>query len=342
MSDIEPMSNSREDSNASPDGAAEAPSLPGSANPVDGVAAVTPIVSVDESAIQTTISNADGESTVHEVPSTEVGKPNPGATVNTLAVHTNPSESDSMVQPGRPIFNREVPPEIGGTLERIGDRLDGGLHADVYMGKWVTLEGKEVKVAMKCIRMLNAVDKPRFKTRIRRETVIWAATKHANILPFLGHRTYNGLPCLISPWCENRSLTRYIANTPGIKDYQILKLLRGAGCGVAYLHSFNPVIVHGDIKPENVVIQDNLEAALCDFGVSRVIVSFEKGSKSELTTTGNKVGGTAGYISREILEDTSPEPSGDVFSFGGLILAALSGKDPFWKKKNEATKIAAV
>ncbi|KAG9012616.1 hypothetical protein FRB90_006580 [Tulasnella sp. 427] len=279
MSDIERMSNSREDLNASPDGAAESPSLPASANPVDGVAAVPPIVSVDESAIQATISNADGESTVPEVPSTE---PNPEATVDTLAVHTTPSGSDSMVQPGRPIFNREVPPEIGGTLERIGDRLDGGLHADVYMGKWVTPEGKEVKVAMKCIRMLNAVDKPRFKT------------------------------------------------------------LRGAGCGVAYLHSFNPVIVHGDIKPENVVIQDNLEAALCDFGVSRVIVSFEKGSKSELTTTGNKVGGTAGYISREILEDTSPEPSGDVFSFGGLILAALSGKDPFWKKKNEATKIAAV
>ncbi|KAG8977311.1 hypothetical protein FRB90_008826, partial [Tulasnella sp. 427] len=117
--------------------------------------------------------------------------------------------------------------------------------------------------------------------------------------------------------------------------------LLGAGRGAAHVHSLEPCIVHGDIKPENVVIQDNLDAALCDFGVSRIVLGL--GKESGLTTTGARVGGTAGYIARETLEgEELPQPSADVYSFGGLILAAISGKNPFWNKINDAGRIVAV
>ncbi|KAG9042369.1 hypothetical protein FS837_010951 [Tulasnella sp. UAMH 9824] len=116
--------------------------------------------------------------------------------------------------------------------------------------------------------------------------------------------------------------------------------LCGAARGLAHLHSLTPVIVHGDIKPDNVLVKDNLEAALCDFGVSRIFVGT--GKTSGLTTTGNRIGGTAGYQAKEVLIHTHPTAAGDVYAFGGLILAAMSGSNPFWKKKNEAVRIAAV
>ncbi|KAG8901767.1 hypothetical protein FRC00_004739 [Tulasnella sp. 408] len=99
-------------------------------------------------------------------------------------------------------------------------------------------------------------------------------------------------------------------------------MLCDAARGLAHLHSLEPVIIHGDINPEDVLVMDNLDGALCDFGVSRLFVGI--GKASGLTTTGNRTGGRAGYQAKELLEETAPSASiaGDVYAFGGLILAA--------------------
>lgn len=135
------------------------------------------------------------------------------------------------------------------------------------------------------------------------------------------------------------NLTTYITNTPGITRAQRLYLLCGAARGLLHLHSKTPLIIHGDIKPANVVIKNDLEAALCDFGLSRIILAF--GHPTGLTTTGNKVGGTAGYQAKELLLGEPPTTAVDVYAFGGLILAAMSGKDPHWKKRNDAARAFA-
>ncbi|KIO18819.1 hypothetical protein M407DRAFT_224597, partial [Tulasnella calospora MUT 4182] len=97
--------------------------------------------------------------------------------------------------------------------------------------------------------------------RIRREAVIWKTAIHPNILPFIGYKVVDGLPCLISPWCQHGNLARYITQNTKIKDSDKLKLLCDAARGLAHLHSLTPLIVHGDIKPENVVVKNNLEAS---------------------------------------------------------------------------------
>ncbi|KAG8915912.1 hypothetical protein FRC00_007191 [Tulasnella sp. 408] len=119
-------------------------------------------------------------------------------------------------------------------------------------------------------------------------------------------------------------------------------MLCDAARGLAHLHSSDPVITHGDIEPNNVIVMDNLDGALCDFGVSRLFVGV--GIPSGLTTTGNRSGGMAGYMSKERLEGTDPPASvpADVYAFGGLILATMSGKNPFWNRKNDAARIVAV
>ncbi|KAG9025147.1 hypothetical protein FS837_005065, partial [Tulasnella sp. UAMH 9824] len=101
-----------------------------------------------------------------------------------------------------------------------------------------------------------------------------------------------------------------------------------AATGLHHLHSLVPPICHADIKPENVLINDWCEAALSDFGLSRVLLGLEE--SSGLTTTG-VVRGTLRYMAGELHIDEKRRLNleTDVFAFGGLILTVMSGKPPF-------------
>ncbi|KAG8962273.1 hypothetical protein FRC00_009905 [Tulasnella sp. 408] len=161
---------------------------------------------------------------------------------------------------------------------------DGGTYSDIYEGELEQPDGSKIGVAIKRIRYYREFEN------------VEAVSKHG-------------------------SLTRYISMNKGMKDSVKLKLLCDAARGLGYLHSLNPIIIHGDIKPDNVLVMDNFDGALCDFGVSRLFAVIEKASG--LTTTGTRIGGTAGYQAKELLEETGPSASapGDLYAFGGLILA---------------------
>ncbi|KAG8976949.1 hypothetical protein FRB90_008993, partial [Tulasnella sp. 427] len=238
---------------------------------------------------------------------------------------------ESAVQPGVLLY--EMPPPIQGTLTGM-DRTrlrSNGTYGDVYRGEWVPAgKRKSTPVAIKLLRPtnLNPNETSRFERRVKRETVIWKAAQHDNILPFLGYQISEKGPALISPWCEHGSLSTYLSRHPELSRSQRLKLLLGAALGLAHLHSRNPPIIHADLKPENIMITDEKEACLTDFGVSRFLVA--EGVVSGLTSTGGTAG-TLGYQSKELLMDENARPTkmSDVYAFAGLILATVSGKGPF-------------
>ncbi|KAG8912627.1 hypothetical protein FRC00_004111, partial [Tulasnella sp. 408] len=101
-----------------------------------------------------------------------------------------------------------------------------------------------------------------------------------------------------------------------------------ATLGLNHLHSLTPAICHGDIKPENILINDSGEAALSDFGLSRILLDL--GESSGLTTS-ETPRGSLRYMAPELLEEERPRLNRktDVYAFGGLILAVMSGKPPF-------------
>ncbi|KAG8937451.1 hypothetical protein FRC00_005494 [Tulasnella sp. 408] len=266
-----------------------------------------------------------------------------GATLSPRVPGTSLPE-DSIIQPGAQVYS--LPDPLPGILTKI-KRIGGGAYGNVYQGVW-TLPGKDpIHVAIKCIREahLDDEDDPqskqeRFERRIRRETVIWQTTSHKNILPFHGYQIVDDEPMLVSPWCKNGSLASYVNEHPDLPDVEKLKLLRDAACGLAYLHSLQPPIIHGDIKPDNVIITDDMVGSLCDFGISRVMTSL--GTHTGLTTSGQGAG-TAGYQAKELYDENSrPTAMSDVYAFGGLILAAMSGKAPFYKKTIAAAIIIAI
>ncbi|KAG8955542.1 hypothetical protein FRC00_005323, partial [Tulasnella sp. 408] len=97
-------------------------------------------------------------------------------------------------------------------------------------------------------------------------------------------------------------------------------------CGLDHLHSQDPPICHADIKPENVLINDSRDAALSDFGLSRVLQ--ELGGHGGFTTS-ETAKGTLRYMAGELFAGHKPNRETDVYAFGGLMLTVMSGKIPF-------------
>lgn len=90
------------------------------------------------------------------------------------------------------------------------------------------------------------------------------------------------------------------------------------GRGIEYLHGLSPPIAHGDIKPQNVLIQDNQEAGLADFGLARVLDGLYTGLTTSTTNQG-----TPAYMAPEVhtRDGCRAELPADVWAFACLILA---------------------
>jgi len=88
-----------------------------------------------------------------------------------------------------------------------------------------------------------------------------------------------------------------------------------------YLHGQNPQVVHGDVKAENIMV-DNVtfarpRAKMLDFGLSRLV-----------SQSGGRLGGTLPWMAPEVLLGSHPDTSADVFSFGHLLIFIMSGQSP--------------
>lgn len=120
----------------------------------------------------------------------------------------------------------------------------------------------------------------------------------------------------------------YLGENPNLSRAEKLQLVQQTARGLAYLHYQTPPICHADIKPENVLVNDFREAALSDFGLSRVIQELDI---STGLTTGAGPKGSQNYMAPELFEDADSKPTleADVYAFGGLILAVMTGSPPF-------------
>ncbi|KAG9040747.1 hypothetical protein FS837_000234 [Tulasnella sp. UAMH 9824] len=252
----------------------------------------------------------------------------------------------SVVQPGS-VLQGSLPKPLSGKLTKSKKPATQGAYSDIYKGS-LDLNGVEVAVCIKVLRRCN-VETPcdnvtsvedRFERRIKRETKIWAAATHPNVLTFFGYQIEEGSPMLISPWACGGNLSAYLKPNAVPKEKK-LKMLQDANEGLAYLHRLQPPIAHGDLKPENIlVLDDDLTTALCDFGTSRVVVDL--GIHTGMTTSGTAVG-TAAYQARELISgDSLPTPASDVYAMAGVILAMLSGKVPFYNKPVQSAVLLAI
>ncbi|XP_051981676.1 receptor-interacting serine/threonine-protein kinase 3-like isoform X2 [Xyrauchen texanus] len=100
------------------------------------------------------------------------------------------------------------------------------------------------------------------------------------------------------------------------------------GLGMNFLHKLDPPLLHLDLKPGNVLLDDSLNAKLTDFGLSRVARSLSKSVREKDEVEG---GGTLSYMPPEALKSVNYKPNNasDIYSYGVLLWSICTGREPY-------------
>lgn len=206
-------------------------------------------------------------------------------------------------------------------LERIGR---GGF-ATVYRAL-DTQMGREV--ALKIIHG-SSTDEHTFVERFRREAHIAASLRHPNIVPIYDFGDIDGrLYLAMALVDQGRTLRELLAEQGSISLDRTLSILTPLAGALDYLHLQDPPLIHRDVKPANVLLEekeDTLWVALTDFGLVR---SFAASS----SITGESILGTPNYMAPEQADPRQwgeITPLADVYSLGVVSYEMLTGHTPF-------------
>ena len=160
--------------------------------------------------------------------------------------------------------------------------------------------------------------KPKEMLYFRREIEIMYKIHHPNIVKLFGHFEDDSNCYLIMEYLPNGNIYQYVRKN--LRLNIIASIIKDLISAVYYLHHMNPPIIHRDIKPENVLIGENFNVKLTDFGWSNYM------SKSDIR---NSMCGTPMYRAPEILNKTGHNEKVDNWSIGCLLFEMITGKLPF-------------
>ncbi|CAN6200679.1 unnamed protein product [Urochloa humidicola] len=151
-----------------------------------------------------------------------------------------------------------------------------------------------------------------------------ASLQHTNIVKLLGWCVHGKERLLVYEFLHNGSLDRTIfEKTKGalLNWYRRVRIIKGLAEGLVYMHKHSLLwIIHGDLKPNNVLLDQDMNPKIADFGSARTLSS----DIAEGRTT--RIVGTSGYIAPEYASRGLYSVKMDVFGFGVLALVIISGR----------------
>ncbi|KAL3651478.1 hypothetical protein CASFOL_004480 [Castilleja foliolosa] len=162
----------------------------------------------------------------------------------------------------------------------------------------------------------------------KNEIELLSRVHHKNVVSLVGFCFDQGEQMLVYEYITNGSLKDSLTGKTGIRlDWtRRLRIALGAARGVQYLHDLaNPAIIHRDLKSNNILLDERLNAKVADFGLSKPMGEQDKG---HITT---QVKGTMGYLDPEYYMTQELTEKSDVYSFGVLLFELLTSRAPIIK-----------
>ncbi|KAK1440149.1 hypothetical protein QVD17_05974 [Tagetes erecta] len=154
--------------------------------------------------------------------------------------------------------------------------------------------------------------------------------KHRNLVPLLGYCKIGEERLLVYEYMKWGSLEAVLHDrvkggncVPRLDWSSRKKIAIGSARGLAFLHhSCIPHIIHRDMKSSNVLLDEDFEARVSDFGMARLVNALE----THLSVS--TLAGTPGYVPPEYYQSFRCTAKGDVYSYGVVLLELISGKKP--------------
>ncbi|KAJ8760415.1 hypothetical protein K2173_015082 [Erythroxylum novogranatense] len=211
--------------------------------------------------------------------------------------------------------------ELQRSTKRFKEKLGAGGFGAVYKG---VLANRTV-VAVKQLQGIEQGEK-----QFRMEVATISSTHHLNLVRLIGFCSEGRHRLLVYEFMKNGSLDNFLF-TEGHQTEKSLDwasrftIALGTARGITYLHEeCRDCIVHCDIKPENILLDENFTAKVSDFGLAKLI-----NSKDHRYRTLTSVRGTRGYLPPEWLANLPITSKSDVYSYGMVLLEIVSGKRNF-------------
>ena len=179
---------------------------------------------------------------------------------------------------------------------------------------------------------VSETERDNMRQRAMREAKNAARFQHPNAIVVFDIAEHNGDPCLVMEYLNGPSLSTILAEEGTLPLGRIARI--GEQVASALVAAHRAGIVHRDVKPGNILIDETGTAKITDFGISRAAGDMT------LTATG-LIGGTPAYLAPELARGADPVPSSDVFALGATLYQAIEGTTPYGNTTNQLALLYA-
>lgn len=194
--------------------------------------------------------------------------------------------------------------------------IGGGGMSSVYLAEDIILNQH---VAVKIINIPH-IDVDRAVQRFEREVQNATTLSHPNIVKVLDVDEDERHYYMIMEYVEGPTLHEYIKENGPLSAEEAVFFAKQILRGIEHAHSHR--IVHRDIKPQNILMTDQKELKISDFGIARAL------SETAMTQT-NHIMGSVHYLSPEQAKGVRTDESSDIYSIGIVLYEMLTGHPPF-------------